>query len=303
MPTRKWSLETLWSKEEGIIILVGAIYGAALVISYLGIFSWSQGVLLAFIFYLFIEFWILPLRRLHRLIKKLEQQWEQEREERRREREEQKEFEPFYVEIQPQWKELLTDYKLIKGEKEWEELREIIREKVLPGYHVLRNGISFTVLAHDPSTPPGGYADRLVYWNGRNSFSRRVDFREWMGELKLLQSNERRPIVPTFYVKRGVMGYELGIETSEFRGEEIIATIPYEIFYSWYGIKPSEEWRRLSGLSSKSLDIWRILVYLLPQEAVCQSVAEKYTFRKPSAPSWKLLWPRKGKATATAPGS
>lgn len=148
-------------------------------------------------------------------------------------------FEPFYITIMPNWDAILTDYGLATA-KEWAALQEKIYADTSEKYHVLKYGITFTVLK-----PNSEYSQELVFLNHRNRFSSEVDFEEKIQEL-----TQKSPkglglsYTPDFRVKWGVTGYKLGISTQEsFEKVHMVgddnefielAELPYQLFWPWY---------------------------------------------------------------------
>jgi hypothetical protein len=74
----------------------------------------------------------------------------------------QENFEPYTLWIEPKWRDLRRDYKLVKQE-EWESLGSRISTIPESQYHVLRGGFHFTFLKPQP-------VDGLIYRDDRKYF-------------------------------------------------------------------------------------------------------------------------------------
>jgi len=145
------------------------------------------------------------------------------------------EFSPFWIQIQPNWYQLLKDYRLIDDDS-WKRIGEKVekRYKERPGYNVLEDGITFTVLKSE------GNSD-LVYNNNHATFHSDVDFRERISDIEMESKRKLLPFSPAFSVKWGIDGYKLSITTPEsfekvfMVGDDNdlieITTIPYGLFH------------------------------------------------------------------------
>lgn len=141
-------------------------------------------------------------------------------------------FAPFYIRIQPNWHELLKDYKLVDTAG-WQMVMKKVGAKEGPDeYDILRRGMMFTVLKSNPE-------EELVYNNNHNTFSSEVDFREDLGFLRK-DPDDIFSFSPDVYVKWGTNGFELGVTTPESDEKVVmvgdnndlvgITTIPYTLF-------------------------------------------------------------------------
>lgn len=158
------------------------------------------------------------------------------------ERKKERLFSPFWISIEPAWYAIFLDFKIL-DEQGCDALRQQLRSVTAvhgePPYHVLRNGVTFTVLKPD-----------LVYWNDRCSFrgsmNLQMEISEITGEIRsaIFPEYEAR-----FCVRSGNVGYEFGIKTAESvqraldskdpdHGSETglirIATLPYWQFWIYY---------------------------------------------------------------------
>jgi hypothetical protein len=86
-------------------------------------------------------------------------------------------FEPYWVQLEPNWYQLLLDYGLVKDLEEWQRILATFNQVPAPDYSVLRDGIRFTVLN------PG-----LIYRNDHREFATHLNFTEPIGQISLLSS-------------------------------------------------------------------------------------------------------------------
>jgi hypothetical protein len=147
----------------------------------------------------------------------------------------QESFEPFSVWIEPKWRDLLRDYKLVR-EDEWDTLSSRLEALPQDQYHVLRNGFHFTLLKPQPF-------DGLIYRDDRKVFRGEIDFRERIEEIELPMPDTKVEVSPTVFVKWGREGYDIGITTPESLGRSYhprddfglitVATLPYAMFSAY----------------------------------------------------------------------
>lgn len=135
-------------------------------------------------------------------------------------------FLPFRIHIVPKWEKLVKDYKIANDDSFFGKIPEGV------GYHILRKGVSFTVLKSN-----------LVYRDDWCSFHSEVDFKQRIDEL-----SSGLDFVG-FYVKWSGKGYEIGIRTPKTAGKSYmagddrdlvkIATLPYSEFglFKWAHMK------------------------------------------------------------------
>lgn len=138
------------------------------------------------------------------------------------------EFQPYYVQISPNWYSLLTDYKIVEGDTEWKQVSQSLEGVPLTEYRVLRSGLRYTVLNQRAR-------DSLIYWNNHHVFQTGVDLwadAEPVGiepddehkELERLMSvlRDRGGKAPVrFFCKLGLietktLGYLLGLEVPDW---------------------------------------------------------------------------------------
>jgi hypothetical protein len=90
-----------------------------------------------------------------------------------------KAFSPFCVSVQPNWYPLLTDFKVVRNEENWQRLHKAIAKVPPADYSLFRSGFVFTVIA-----PPsgGGLPPGLAYWDNRKIFVTKVELSESISE-------------------------------------------------------------------------------------------------------------------------
>lgn len=144
----------------------------------------------------------------------------------------QEHFTPYTLWIEPKWRDLLRDYKLVSDDQ-WGSLSFRLAAIPESKYHVLRSGFRLTFLKPQPF-------EGLIYREDRKCFNCELDFRERIEEIELPLSDTHVPFSPTLFVRWGKEGYDIGITTPEsFRRSNhhrdnrdliIVATLPYETF-------------------------------------------------------------------------
>lgn len=150
--------------------------------------------------------------------------------------------EPFVVMVSPNWFELLHDNGLVKDAEEWKRIEAEIKQLPRSEYHVLRDGIRFTVLKHRQGDASLIYRDQ--------HFGTEVDFCQPLTQIGQQPDSEGYPSTPALFVSWDVGEYKLGIAmsclrgrfSSEGRNERItLAKLPYQEFGHYYGY----DWRPL----------------------------------------------------------
>lgn len=102
-------------------------------------------------------------------------------------------FIPYWVRVSPNWYQILTDLKLISSPEEWRSIAESVRSST--GYHVLRDGVLFTVVQqgggraalpefnrriHVGWQETGDFEHALIFWNQHQTFGCEFRFGEDM---------------------------------------------------------------------------------------------------------------------------
>lgn len=82
-----------------------------------------------------------------------------------------KRFSPYYVRVDPNWYDLLLDFKLISKPEEWHTLRESFETLPSTEYRVLRSGFCFTIVNQSED-----FERTLIYANHHQVFVSEVDF-------------------------------------------------------------------------------------------------------------------------------
>lgn len=192
-------------------------------------------------------------------------------------------FTPFCVSFFPKWYELLTDFKLIKGEEDWKRLCEAEHKIPASKFNVFKQGFSFTVIK-----PPSedGLLPGLAFWNNQKVFLAELELSEPVieqddgltfrhGEKHEFFEHPSWAGLPHVVFRWGAHGYEIGLEVQGRWWEErcksgdlkelakikddpdhrcgttrlVIATLPYSEFAVYYqpndyGKRMEEERRR-----------------------------------------------------------
>lgn len=137
-------------------------------------------------------------------------------------------FLPFCVSIYPNWYPLLSDFKLLGNEDEWNRLCEAMNKVPATEYSVFRSGIFFTVIA-----PPSvdGLLPGLTYLSNHKDFVSKVEIFESIVNLEHEQRNRRgqhpffnQPLwanLPELFFKFGTGGYEIGLEVQHEWWEQL----------------------------------------------------------------------------------
>jgi hypothetical protein len=152
---------------------------------------------------------------------------------------------PFVVMVSPNWYELLHDNGLVKDAEEWKRIEAELKELPSSEYHVLRDGICFTVLKHRQ-----GDASLIYLYQ---HFETEVDFCLPLAQIGERPDSEGCPTTPGLFISWDVREYKLGIAMSCLRGrfgsegrnERItLAKVSYREFGYFYGY----DWRQLPKL-------------------------------------------------------
>lgn len=125
----------------------------------------------------------------------------------------QQSFLPYKVLVQPNWPNLLLDYKLIKDAEEYQQLSE---------KSLKRAPIHFTVLRPWLDVRRPG----LIYWNSRNGFVTEEDFCEPIEGIEFEIPGLERfgdKWSPKVYFEFAGLGYKLGIEVLDEWWKQICA--------------------------------------------------------------------------------
>ena len=187
-----------------LVLKLGAVAFGCLALIFAGGFSLRQGILLGVILS-----WLLAAA-LERAVKPV---WR---------------FSPYHVRVQPNWYQLLSDFKLIGTPEEWWSVRESLAQ-VSPGeYRVLRDGISFTVVEQSKDL-----AHALIFANG--GYRSRFEFEADMNPIQI----EREDAFPhfsrsqriTLFMRSGfhpysMAGYGLGMDVPAWWWEKVKGSCP-----------------------------------------------------------------------------
>jgi hypothetical protein len=133
-------------------------------------------------------------------------------------------FTPYFVRIDPKWHKLLIDFKLIATMDEWHALSASFKDLPTTEYSVLRSGVYFTILQESDD-----YERTLLYWGHRQTFLSEVDFEIKMEPIKVdgeARYEFQRNWTPSFFVKGGSHGYNLGLRVPDWWWEQMKASCP-----------------------------------------------------------------------------
>jgi hypothetical protein len=109
-------------------------------------------------------------------------------------------FAPYHIRIDPQWQQLLIDFKLIGSAEEWAQIKETV-------YEALPYGISCTILQKQDE-----WQEDLIFRGPiLGSFVRIFEFEDVIAPIQF----EEAPRELRLFVKPGADGYDLGIIVPE----------------------------------------------------------------------------------------
>lgn len=149
-------------------------------------------------------------------------------------------FTPYWVSVEPNWYQILADFKLIGSPEEWDSIQQRLEEEFpRREYHVLQRGLHFTVVQQSEDG-----ARTLVYRDDHKCFASKIDLWEELAPRKLPAS---KPLEPAplegvrFFMKfgykdsrltnpiEGIAGYDLGIRVAAKWWEGVKASCPKPI--------------------------------------------------------------------------
>ena len=160
-------------------------------------------------------------------------------------------FVPFEITVEPNWKELLLDYKLISSDEDLQKFVAQTSELPEDDLRLFRQGFSFTVL-----TP------NLIYFNDRRVFKTRVDFCFKIWQLTFAGS-VGFSFHPSIYFSESAGDYQFGVITPEsekralYPGDRMarlpVAILPCEAFESHWKKRKTlfSKWARKPNLAAR----------------------------------------------------
>ena len=89
-------------------------------------------------------------------------------------------FSPYYVRVDPNWYDLLMDFKLTSKPEDWQAIRKSFEESPSTEYRVLRNGICFTVVHQSED-----FERTLIYLDNHQTFVSEVDLQEELEPIRI----------------------------------------------------------------------------------------------------------------------
>jgi len=127
---------------------------------------------------------------------------------------------PYYVFVRPHWWKILSDFKLIGREEEWQYVCELVERLSNERHCVLRDGLSFTVVSESED-----FKETLIFSNSHRAFVSKLRFFE---DLRPIHIENDAPTVKSseddyylqglgersiwFFLEPGKGGYNLGIQ-------------------------------------------------------------------------------------------
>jgi hypothetical protein len=167
---------------------------------------------------------------------------------------------PFWVRVDPQWHDILMDFKLISSTEEWHALLAASKQISNTTYSPIRDSIRFSVLGDSTN-----HERRLIYFNNFQVFGVEINFFAELDSVSVRRSGQAGELIGeekiSFYLKRGLEGYDFGIRVPAWWWKEtgsnrptilseredalcgridvVLATIPYEEFHIYW---QSESW-------------------------------------------------------------
>lgn len=178
-------------------------------------------------------------------------------------------FDPFWLNVSPNWGNIMFDFKLVESMEEYEQIWEKVRGEPEWKYNLVRDGIRFVFLM------PSAYSikPRLAYNQSLKYFSRNLYFFEEIRELERPDPSDKWGIDPTFqfyfFIKDRFDGYEIGLHIPpgwyqekhgfpkpprEFKDDIILAILPHQEFVQyWHFTRMPYEERRARFLENRAL--------------------------------------------------
>jgi len=130
--------------------------------------------------------------------------------------------------VDPNWYELLSDFKLIDGLDAWETVRKFSEELSAAEYSVVRSGVCFMVVQQSDD-----FERTLIYLNNHRTFVTEVDLEEDVEPLRVAGTDKisRAMGKPSkcdvrLFVRFGADGYKLGIRVPSRWWNEVKALCP-----------------------------------------------------------------------------
>jgi len=137
-------------------------------------------------------------------------------------------FSPYYVRVDPNWYDLLIDFKLIHNPDAWHALQKSIKELPSTEYNVVRSGICFMVVQQLED-----FERTLIYLNNHRTFVSEVDLEEDVAPLRIGRVDKISEAMgkPSkcdvrLLVRFGADGYKLGIRVPSQWWNEVKASCP-----------------------------------------------------------------------------
>ncbi len=99
-------------------------------------------------------------------------------------------FTPFYVRLQPNWYQILSDFKILRNVEEWHSVLKSVKRFPSSRYCVVRNCIFFTVLQVAEE-----FRHPLIFWNGEGAFTTDLTFQRELEPILLSRKDNAVKLV------------------------------------------------------------------------------------------------------------
>lgn len=120
-------------------------------------------------------------------------------------------FSPFRVRIYPYWWRILVDFRVVSGDEEWDKIRHLTEQFPKTEYHILRDGLCFTVVQESED------ARRIIYSDNRHAFKSIMESEEELNPIRVTPISKRESATEQpksdirFFMRYGQKDYELGL--------------------------------------------------------------------------------------------
>ena len=136
-------------------------------------------------------------------------------------------FSPYYVRVDPNWYDLLIEFKLIDKPDAWHAIQKSLKDLPSSEYRVIRSGICFTVVHQSED-----FERTLIYLDNHQTFVSEVDLQEDVEPLRIESTDrfgEPNKCDVHLFVRLGGDGYNLGVRAPGWWWKEVKASCPKPI--------------------------------------------------------------------------
>ncbi|MFL6302507.1 MAG: hypothetical protein ACJ72H_03115 [Candidatus Sulfotelmatobacter sp.] len=135
-------------------------------------------------------------------------------------------FSPYYMNVHPNWYEILTDYKIISGKEQWEEIEDTWKHRPRPQPVFIRDGLCFVFVNQSQD-----FEKTLIFSNDYKLFTSDIDIlRDLDGVTIPHQTSHMQEVFgdyqPRFFMKYALGGYDVGIEVESEWWKSMKCTCP-----------------------------------------------------------------------------